>query len=383
MIARLLRGRDQVPSMATEVIRDWPRLRPLAAEWNALLSRSRADSLFLRWEWIEAWADVIGQEMPLVVVVARDADGDLAGVAPYYTTDASFLRLLPFRVLRTLGDHPTGAEYPDWVVRVDRERDAVEAMARTLATTAGWDCIWMPNASGWTGALERARHASGAGRFLSHVRTCDFAAVELPARMQDYVESLSQNKRQQLRQETRRIASRPGVSIVQCTEVADVPIFLDALFDLHGRRWAELGQVGTFGRKPAEARFYRRFAPVALERGWLRLFALQEAGSFKAVQIGYVYNNIFHQLQEGFDPRYLKGAGNVLRANVIERCIAEGVKTIDFLGEMTEHKRRWQAAVRSGQDVFMARRCVRTRLLFAGQVWPTGRYLRPTGSPRQ
>jgi CelD/BcsL family acetyltransferase involved in cellulose biosynthesis len=75
--------------------------------------------------------------------------------------------------------------------------------------------------------------------------------------------------------------------------------------------------------------------------------------------------------------------GNVLRAKVVEQCIAEGVKSLDFLGEMTEHKRRWRATVRVGHDVFFGRPGLKMRLLFTAQMWPTGRYLRPVQSTTQ
>jgi len=91
---------------------------------------------------------------------------------------------------------------------------------------------------------------------------------------------------------------------------------------------------------------------------------LKEQGEFKAVQLGYVYRNAFHQMQEGFDPEYVRGAGNVLRAKVIEECIAEGIGVYDFLGEMTEHKRRWRAKERMGHDLFIGNRNLRNRLLF-------------------
>ena len=364
--------------MRTEIVRDWAALTRLGGEWNALLSRSRADTIFLRWEWIQAWGEVQGRSMPLVVVVARDAQGVLTGVAPFYRTTLRLLGRVPFRTLRVLGDYPTGSEYPDWIVRVQGEDETVAILARgLLAERREWDCIWMHNVSGWTGALERLGRACAVGRLHRLERPAEFALVTLPGSYDDYVRSLSQNKRQQLRQEMRRILGRPGVAVVQCSRADEVPRFLDALFELHSRRWAQVGSLGSFRRKPEEAEFYRRFVPLALERGWLRLFGLEERGELKAVQIGYVYGDVFHQMQEGFDPEYPKGAGNVLRAQVIEQCIAEGLKAIDFLGEMTEHKRRWQAKVRLGHDVFLGRRGLKTRLLFSAGLWPTGRFLRP------
>ena len=139
--------------------------------------------------------------------------------------------------------------------------------------------------------------------------------------------------------------------------------------------------VGTFVRKPLERRFYETFAPRALERGWLRLFAIRARERFLAVQVGYAYRSSFLQLQEGFDPEAPSGIGNVLRARVIERCIEEGLTTYDFLGDHTEHKRRWSAQARDGFDLLIWRPTLKNRLATSLPLWPTGRYLRAQGVP--
>jgi CelD/BcsL family acetyltransferase involved in cellulose biosynthesis len=207
-------------------------------------------------------------------------------------------------------------------------------------------------------------------------RPHDFAAFPLPATKDEYFRSLSGNKRQGLKAEAKRISKQSNTEIRRCVNADDLPPFLDALFDLHGRRWNEKGGTGTFKNRPLEIEFYRRFSPIALRTGWLRLYALLDAGEFKALQVGYVYRNVFHQLQEGFDPTYLAGVGNVLRARVIDDCIDEGVEGYDFLGDMSEHKRRWGGKLREGRDLFVSRPSLKNLLLSKPGVWPSGRYMR-------
>jgi hypothetical protein len=48
---------------------------------------------------------------------------------------------------------------------------------------------------------------------------------------------------------------------------------------------------------------------------------------------------------------------------------------------MSEHKRRWAADIRLGRHLFIGNRNVRSRILFAKEIWPTGRYLRPSLLP--
>jgi CelD/BcsL family acetyltransferase involved in cellulose biosynthesis len=361
-----------------EVLRDWTAVDALANEWNGLLRRSAADSIFLTWEWIAAWREVVGDSVQPLVIVIRDAAGAVVGLGPFYRTVLHLLRLIPYRTLRVLADVPTGAEYPDWIARRDREAEVTRTIAATLAALrTEWDCLWMPRVSGWSGARERILEAAHAEGFHSRQRAKPFAVVALPATVEEYTANLSAKTRKNVRRDTEKILRRRGARVVSCRTPEEIPRFLEALFRLHHHRWMRKGEEGTFRRKPAGARFYERFAPRALAQGWLALHGLEEEGELKAVQIGYVYGGVFHALQEGFDPGYEPGAGNVLRAKVIETCIEAGLAGYDFLGGITPHKERWLAEPREGYDLFLGRRNPRNVLLFWREVWPSGRFLRP------
>lgn len=362
-----------------EIVGDWAAVESLAPEWNELLRRSRADSPFLTWEWIAAWRAAVGGSVPPLVVVVRDGRGALVGLGPFYLSSLRLGGVVRYRALRILGDQSSGAEYSDWIVREDKEEEAARAIALALAEAPGrWDCLWAPAVAGWTGAPERVGLAAAAAGLHCHERPRDFSAVELPADYASFERSLSENHRSMLKRRRKQVMALPGASFERCVREEDRPAFLEALFDLNHRRWSAEGQVGTFVRKAAEARFYREFTRKALERGWLALFAIKIGGELKAVQAGYVYGGVCYQTQEGFDPDGPSGIGNVLRSMAIERLVAENVRTYDFLGEWSEHKRRWGATRRTGCDFFIGRRGLKTAVLFsAAEVWPTGRFLRP------
>jgi CelD/BcsL family acetyltransferase involved in cellulose biosynthesis len=366
---------DSAAAIRVECLQDWDAIASLEPEWNRLLGESAADSIFLTWEWVRCWADVMGAQIRPLVVCVRDERGELIGIAPMYHATLRLAHTIPYRVLRVMADFPTGADYPDWIVRRGCEGAATTAIVRALDALRGWDFIWMPRMAGWTGSFDRIVAACRASGLPCRTRTHDFAAFPLPADRDTYFRSLSGNKRQALKAETKRILKRPTVEIFRCETEDQLPAFLNALFDLHGRRWTEKGGTGTFKNRPLEVEFYRAFAPIALKKGWLWLVALCDEGEIKAIQVGYVYRNVFHQLQEGFDPAYMNGAGNVLRAKVIEDCIQHGLEAYDFLGDMSEHKRRWLATLREGHDLFIGRSSLKNFLLTKAGVWPPGRYM--------
>jgi CelD/BcsL family acetyltransferase involved in cellulose biosynthesis len=376
----MMHGREQIDvrqDPTVQVIRHWDGMGELESEWNELLINSRSDSLFLRFEWIRCWVDSQTNRIRPLIVVLRTAGGHVLAIAPYYVSTYYLLGVIPYRILRVMADYATGADYPDWIIRRGYEDRGGAEIARILRSLGPqWDCSWMPAMASWSGSVERVREACLRQRLLIRMRPRDFAVLDLPSTAEDYHKLLSQNKRQQLRKELKRASERKDIAFVQCRNEAELPLYLEALFELNDRRWRIKGHAGTFRRKPMEAEFYRKFSRVALVNGWLRLYALRERDEFRAIQIGYAYNGEFLVMQEGFDPDHIPGIGNVLRSKVIDSCISEGIRVVDFLGEMTEHKRRWLAKERTGFDLFVGRRTLKNALLFAGPVWPTGRFLK-------
>lgn len=364
--------------LSATVVQDWASVERLGQEWNALLRKSAADTIFLTWEWIHTWLDVSGRHSQPLVVVVRNGQGALVAIAPFYVCRYRFLSLFEYRVLRTVGDWPTGGEYPDLIVDQEVEEQALCCIAKALLQHRRfWDCIWMPKLAGWTGVSERLAQCGRHGRLHFRRREMYFGFLPLPASIREFEASFSADRRQQMRRKKKQLLAREGFAFGRCEDAASLGEYLHGLFDLHARRWSTRGQQGVFRRKPDEARFYEQFTPLALRAGWLRVYAAMEGGSLKAVQLGYVYNNVFLQMQEGFDPAYQAGVGNVLRHHVIEACIDEKLAAYDFLGEMSEHKSRWLAHKRTGYDIFMGHRSLRNLLLFALRVWPSGRFMRP------
>jgi len=367
--------------LTTKVITTREGLEELAGEWNELLQNSAANCIFLTWEWISTWISSVRPEAQLLVVTVRERNGRLVAVAPFYRTRLRLLRLVNYRCLRVLGDDESGAEYPDMIVREGFELGALPLVRTVLLEKCGcWDCIWMPNVSGWTGARQRLEILASDGIPYCHERDREFAALDLPGTHDEYLMLLAHKRRAYVRRETRRLLDRPGAQFVSCTAQGELAPLLTALFDLHRQHWEAVGEGGSFVRHPPMARFYEQFAPLALRRGWLRLHGLAVGWRLRAVQYGYAYDGSYYAMQEGYEPDDAAPYGNVLRNLVFKACIAEGLVQYDFLGEFTDHKRLWRANRRVGNDVLIGRQAIRNAVLFAGGIWPTGRYLRPASS---
>jgi len=366
--------------MKYEVIRSQDQWHALRSQWNSLLVKSRANQLFMTWEWLDCWLRVQRSVTDLRIICVRGPGGELLGAAPFYVANYRLLDILPYRMLRMIGDVDSGAEYQTWIARASDEDRVCAVIVRAMcALRSEWDLLWIPNLESWTGAHEPMVRALRAGRLGIRSRPRDFSTVALPTDYDAFLASMSPNRRQQVRRNTKKILSKPGVEVRKVTTGDELAPALDALFRLHGMRWRSVGQHGVFDRNLKEREFYECFAPEALARGWLAVYTLFDGTEPKAVQIGYVYEHAFLQLQEGFDPDYSPHVGNALRTWVIQDCIRQGLTEYDFLGGHSEHKRRWLAVERTGMDLLAFTPGLRSIPIRIG-VWPRGSYLRPTGS---
>ena len=63
--------------MNVSVLRTRAELEALGPEWNHVLQASRANTIFLTWEYISAWLDTVGSDIDLNVLAVRGASGQL------------------------------------------------------------------------------------------------------------------------------------------------------------------------------------------------------------------------------------------------------------------------------------------------------------------
>ncbi len=363
--------------LTSEIVRTHDGVATLESEWSSLLVRSGADTVFLTWEWIQSWMTVFGASVEPYVVTVRDSTGRLCALAPFYRANLTLLGVIPYQCLCVLGDRWVGSEYSDVIADRNGEHESLAQVGRELhERRADWTCVWLPKVAGWSGADERFdTWATGHGWCVQR-RERNFSAIDLPPDEDAFWASLSGNMRSNLRRQRNQIARTVRTRFGVLREGAEISAVLDRFEHLHALRWASVGLPGAFRKSPGLRRFYDELCRRMGQTGWLRMYVLESDDGLVAMQFGFVYNGVYHQLQEGFDPHAVPGIGNLLRMESIRECIASGLQGYDFLGGATEHKHRWGAQVRHGHDYFIRRRALRTVPLRARELWPSGRYLR-------
>jgi CelD/BcsL family acetyltransferase involved in cellulose biosynthesis len=105
------------------------RLQSLRAGWNELLARCWSQSVFLTWEWIEAWCQTYQAGFDLLILVARQ-DSEICGIAPLVSRRDT-LRL------EFVGQNKAYGEYLDFLVPRGLESSIIPALCKSIMELGG------------------------------------------------------------------------------------------------------------------------------------------------------------------------------------------------------------------------------------------------------
>jgi CelD/BcsL family acetyltransferase involved in cellulose biosynthesis len=150
--------------------------------------------------------------------------------------------------------------------------------------------------------------------------------------------SRSANFREQVRRRERKLAREHDLTFRFCDDPARLDDDLGVLFRLHLARWSD---TGAWYSRAAEA-FHREFAPLALERGWLRLWLLQLDGRPVAAWYGFRFAGAELYYQAGRDPEWERGSvGFVTLVHSIRAALEDGAAEYRFLEGSEGYKYRF------------------------------------------
>ncbi len=314
-------------------------------EWNTLATA--VGSPFLSHEWLRAWWAAFGGGEPTCVLV-RAPNGALSAAALFRRGSASLTS-------------PTNPESGDWDVL------AIEAAARRRA----WDAI--ASLGALRVRLERLS-ATHVGSAASALRSAGYSVTgaqgplspwrPLPSSREELLASISGNARSQFRGR-RRDLEREGKLVLRRGEGARD---LDLVLRLEGSGWKHREGTAVLSNPWTDA-LYRGFAESAAARGWLRLYLLELDGRPIAADLGCAFAGGGFLLKTGFDETYSRfSPGLVLRGEVLQASIDEGLGHYDFLGGPDPYKLRWGAEVRPRLTLWGYRGLARPGHLYRARV---------------
>jgi CelD/BcsL family acetyltransferase involved in cellulose biosynthesis len=319
-------------SYRVEEVRGRAAFDALAAEWDALASRGPVDLPFVRHPWISAWLDAFAPGRAPLVLVARDAAGVAAGLAPFLEERAGGTT----RLVSPVNDHSCRSE---WVLGADAS-GAIAALWAHLRDRLSWDVLVLRDlprdgpTSTLLEPLARAdHHLTGRWESLRSPRVAlgDGAGAERG----------SSKFRANLRRRSRRLAEMGAVAYERIDAAPGLAEALAEFLALEGAGWK--GERGSaIALDAALVRFYTRVARDAAARGGLALRVLRLDGRAVAIHLGLVHRGVYYLPKTAYDERLGSvSPGQLLQREVLAECEARGLAGFEFLGPDMEWKRDW------------------------------------------
>jgi CelD/BcsL family acetyltransferase involved in cellulose biosynthesis len=331
-------------TLSIDAYHDVSAFQKLAGEWNDLLSRSLANTIFLTLEFQRVWWRYLGTG-DLLIVTVRD-NGELIGIAPLFRVTNPQGQ----RTLATVGCTEV-ADYLDLIVTRGREAEVYAAWVDYLTwlEVPDWDAINMCNIHQDSMTLSTLPELTKAqGWTASVIREDVCPIVQLPGTWDAYLQMLSKKNRHELRRKLRRAEAQADLRwyIVGPRQnlVNEIETFLDLMA-------ASTPDKAAFLTPPMRS-FFRQLAHVMYEKDWLQLAFLEVNGQKVAAYFNFIYDDRVLVYNSGLNWQsfpHISG-GIILAAYCIQHAIEQGRDVLDFM--QGDERYKYQLG---GQDVEVKR----------------------------
>ncbi len=340
----------------------------LETAWSELAG----ENPFRGWDWNFTWWRHYGQGAELFVLVVRDDEQAVIGIAPW------FLRWSPVNggVLRFLGSGEICSEYHTLLCAQGREDDVAAAVAHWLtdATCSLPEWVYGEDEHHWQlidfSGIEASnvavnallRHLGQLGNQVYQRKAPSLWRLPLPATWEAYQAILSKSHRKQVRQLENRVLQTDRAKLHTANDRESFLRGLEVLIDLHQRRRIQLGEAGCFA-SPRFTAFHKEIAARLLHVGRLRLHWLELDGAPAAAEYHFSAGKVVYAYQAGVNPDLLEEEpGRLIGAATLKLAIEEGFGNFDFLRGDEPYKAHWRAEPRACVDCRVIPRYAAARL---------------------
>jgi CelD/BcsL family acetyltransferase involved in cellulose biosynthesis len=310
----------------------------LKPEWNALLHRSRCDTLFLTWEWQSTWWKHLGKGELLLLGFRGGNDARLVGIAPLFQTRTegglSVLYLVGCRAV---------SDYLDVIVERGEEDAVYHALLDYLESQApAWDLVDFCNVPQDSRTLVQLRELAEARGYQTLVEVEDVCPIiPLPATWDAYLMSLDKKQRHEVRRKLRKADAEADTRLVVVGRDHNLQAEMETFIELHQKSTPEKDEF----MDPQMQEFFFDVARVLQDRGWLQLAFVEMDGQKAATLLNFDYDDAILVYNSGYDPTQFRhlSPGIVITARCIEQAIALGRSKFDFLRGDEVYKYRFGA----------------------------------------
>ncbi|MFN7944718.1 MAG: GNAT family N-acetyltransferase [Blastocatellia bacterium] len=363
--------------LTIETYRGVQAFETLRDEWRELFIASAAPP-FLSWEWMTAWQRQFGGEVTPLLICARAADGQLAGLLALGEQVKAGQAGVRVRRLAFLGEGEGAADYLDVLARPGCEQACARAIFEHLASENSFDLLELDGIAADSPNLPMLM-------WCFDKRT-DYRLELQPRwpcpRLQladDEGEVINRSPRgREFQRNLRKLQKLPGFEHRAVTDADEAPEAFERFLSLHQASWAGRAEPSAF-EHPARQQFHRDLIRPLARAGLLRFEEVWIEGACRASLYAQQSGQSLYFYLSGWQPEWARHSiGFMLRGLVITSAIRRGLRCCDFLRGAEKYKFDWASDSRGTLAVRISSRSVPARLhLLRGQLETTARTLLP------
>jgi len=300
-----------------------------AGEWDALLTNSSSNTIFLSSAWISAWCETLGASCELILPKVYKK-GVLVGAAAFW---------LDANVLRFAADDR--ADYADVLLHESLNSTEKVLVVESLLAQTRAKC---PGHKHFI--LRRVRSSSAFFSAISKTQdwhlTISHSTVAPALDMADVEDKL---KKKSLKRHDNALRKRGDVTFETYDNIDAMHDKLEGFFGQHIERWSNTGSPSLFLNE-SNKEFYRALATRLAKSGCLRFSELRLDGALAASHFGFFYAGVYTWYKPTFDPSMAKQSpGEVMIKRLLETARDSDAKSFDFTIGNEKFKSRFATEV--------------------------------------
>jgi CelD/BcsL family acetyltransferase involved in cellulose biosynthesis len=348
------------PEYTVGVVDSLTRWAELEKDWNDLLTQSRANVVFLTWEWLYTWAECFWRSDRELFILAIFRGRELVGIAPWCIKRRSS-GLVTVRQIEFLGASDVASDYLDVFAKRGKEKEVAGRIYDFLFHEARsrWDILVLLDVpANSLLLLHLLDKIADDGKHVEIQAGVFCPTVQLPATQTGFMASLSPHRRAQFQRHRRllQLAGKVEHSTTTTRDGLDIDA-LDALYSLY--------HMKSGAEKAGFYHFLQRFLTRASGTDWVQVDLLAVDGKPVAGLFHLRYGvTLFQYLLAADKTVYPKtSVGTVLIGLCLLKAIAANVGEYDSLRGSEDYKFHWATGGRRSLTVRLYQRRLPVLLL--------------------
>lgn len=313
----------------------------LEPEWNPLLQDSRANNIFLTWEWISTWLEFFGDGCQLWILQAYDPTSNRTiGLAPLNLHSFSLAAKLPSHIeLSFIGANTTAPDHLDLIIRKGYEDQVVPLLMDYINSHSSWDILRLDGLDSNSPIIPYLKQRAW-GKYTHEEES---AIIHLPETYETFRSQLNKKLRKNVERYIRNMETDHAGKIQrrQITEERELIPALQTVIQLSGQVKESQGKTYSL-KETTMMEFHKKIALRFHQKKWVRLYQIKVGDETIAASYCFNYNNTVSYYQSGYSLDWRQyGPGQQIRFYSITESIKDGFKIFDFLRGEHSYKKEW------------------------------------------